>query len=116
MLSRVLSASQRQTKALLSQLCEAQLLRPLDLAFGEFIASLDANTADMDDAAHLDITMLAAYLSNRLGEQHSCLDLNTLQQPFAPIFYSAISRNCAVPWCNLPQFGCVKRATVLFKM
>jgi len=86
MLSRVLSASQRQTKALLSQLCEAQLLRPLDLAFGEFIASLDANTADMDDAAHLDITMLAAYLSNRLGEQHSCLDLNTLQQPFAPIF------------------------------
>jgi exodeoxyribonuclease V alpha subunit len=60
-------------------------IRPLDLAFGEFIASQETHNA-------CNIGVLGAYLSLRLGEQHSCLPIAQLGQPFLPHFrFPAVS-------------------------
>ncbi|WP_340678985.1 exodeoxyribonuclease V subunit alpha [Paraglaciecola sp.] len=65
----------------LAQLQTQGIIRPLDRAFAEFIAA-----GLNEDKAQHNIVMLAAYLSASLGEQHSCIDLNQLQQPFAPLY------------------------------
>jgi len=54
-------------------------IRPIDLAFGEFIASQETQNACC-------IGVLGAYLSLRLGEQDSCLLIDQLGQPFLPHF------------------------------
>lgn len=54
-------------------------IRPIDLAFGEFIASQESHNAG-------NIGVLGAYLSLRLGEQDSCLPIAELGQPFLPHF------------------------------
>ena len=54
-------------------------IRPIDLAFGEFIASQETQNACC-------IGVLGAYLSLRLGEQDSCLPIAQLGQPFLPHF------------------------------
>jgi exodeoxyribonuclease V alpha subunit len=68
---------------ILEQLQTQGMIRPLDKAFALFIADgLD----DQQSTATLNISLLAAYLSASLGEQHSCIELTELNQPFAPWF------------------------------
>ena len=69
--------------SILEQLQIQGLIRPLDKAFALFIADgLD----EQQNTATLNISLLAAYLSASLGEQHSCIELAELNQPFAPWF------------------------------
>ena len=56
--------------AVLCQLQQAGRIRPLDLAFGQFIADQEAGGPAEQQT---DIALLAAHLSNKLGEQDSCL-------------------------------------------
>lgn len=63
----------------LKQLLSEGLIRPLDYAFGEFIC-------DLDNQQSPSIVMLSALLSRELGEQHICLQIDKLGQPFAPYY------------------------------
>jgi exodeoxyribonuclease V alpha subunit len=65
---------------LLCQLRQAGKIRPLDEAFGQFIADQEAGR---QLEQQMNIALLAAYLSNRLGEQDSCIQLEFLAQPFS---------------------------------
>ncbi|MFT4941020.1 MAG: exodeoxyribonuclease V alpha subunit [Paraglaciecola sp.] len=67
-------------KAVLSQLQQAGRIRPLDEAFGQFIAAQESGWSAEQQT---NLGLLAAHLSNRLGEQDSCLQLSLLAQPFA---------------------------------
>lgn len=51
-------------------------IRPIDFAFAEFIEQHEQIKDPL-------VTVLAAYLSSRLGEQNSCIDLQQLGQPYA---------------------------------
>jgi exodeoxyribonuclease V alpha subunit len=81
-----LGQSKRELLALLNALQAQGLIRPLDKAFALFIADgLD----EQEIAQYLNISMLSAYLSVSLGEQHSCIELTQFKTVFAPIFYFA---------------------------
>lgn len=54
-------------------------IRPIDFAFAEFIEQHE----QVKDPI---IIVLAAYLSSRLGEQNSCIDLKLVGQPYASDF------------------------------
>ncbi|KXI30713.1 exodeoxyribonuclease V subunit alpha [Paraglaciecola hydrolytica] len=69
--------------SILEQLQTQGLIRPLDKAFALFIAD---GLGEQQNTAILNISLLAAYLSASLGEQHSCIELTELNQPFAPWF------------------------------
>ena len=64
----------------LSRLQEAGRIRPLDLAFGQYIADQEAGGGG---DLQMNLALLAAHLSNKLGDQNSCLQLDVLAQPFA---------------------------------
>lgn len=64
----------------LQQLLDAGIIRPLDLAFAEFIVQHETRGETV-------LCMLAALLSNRLADQSICLHLDKLGQPFAPIYH-----------------------------
>lgn len=66
------------------QLYESKKIRAIDYSFAEFIygqeSSLPAEQA-------LCIAMLAAYVSVRTGEQHTCVNLDELGQPWPKIYH-----------------------------
>ena len=64
-----------------AHLISAGLIRPLDGAFGQFIAELNPGGSA---ESQLHIGLLAAHLSQRLGEQDSCVELDKIGQPFLP--------------------------------
>ena len=64
---------------MLGQLQNTARIRPLDLAFGQFIAALE-------NQQQVCLALLAAYLSKQLGEQDSCIDISRIPQPFADVF------------------------------
>lgn len=66
-------------EVMLQQLLSAGRIRPLDLAFGQFIAAQESQNQTC-------LALLAAYLSKQLGEQDSCVDINYLGQPYFDIF------------------------------
>jgi exodeoxyribonuclease V alpha subunit len=68
-------------KATFEQLLNTSKVRSIDFAFGDFIY---AESSALEPAARECLCFLATYLSSQLGEQHSCVDLNILAQPFAP--------------------------------
>lgn len=63
----------------LESLLQGSYIRPIDYAFAQFIESHESTNSEV-------VVMLAAFLSTRLGEQNSCLDLTYLGQPFAEYY------------------------------
>jgi exodeoxyribonuclease V alpha subunit len=64
---------------MLKHLQSTARIRPLDLAFGEFIAAQENQQQEC-------VALLAAYVSRQLGEQDSCIDISDLAQPFVDVF------------------------------
>lgn len=73
----------------LEQLLKMSKIRAIDMAFADFIYSeesaLDASV-NLPTPARECLTMLAAFASAQSGEQHSCIDLEKLGQPFSGIY------------------------------
>ena len=73
----------------LEQLLKMSKIRAIDMAFADFIYSeesaLDASD-NLSTPARECLTMLAAFASAQSGEQHSCIDLEKLGQPFSGIY------------------------------
>lgn len=63
----------------LNALLQAEMIRPIDLALGEFIAGQTTQNNEL-------LGVLAALLSMRLGAQDSCLAIEEIGQPFAELF------------------------------
>ena len=83
MVETITVSEQQNLNQLLAELQTLGLIRPLDSAFAQFIAE---GLVGNDNAEKLNVALLAAYVSASLGEQHSCIDLQHLYQPFAPLF------------------------------
>jgi exodeoxyribonuclease V alpha subunit len=76
-------------KNALEQLLKMSKIRAIDMAFADFIYSEEStqDTSDtLDTTARECVTMLAAYVSAQSGEQHSCIDLERLGQPFLGLY------------------------------
>ena len=69
-------------KQMLARIYEEGFIRSLDLAFAEFIAEQEAAHVE---SVSLNVALLAAHLSQRLGEQDSCIKLCELKQVFQGI-------------------------------
>ncbi|MGS2721572.1 exodeoxyribonuclease V subunit alpha [Paraglaciecola aestuariivivens] len=74
---------QTQIKDRLTQLLKLGKIRAIDLAFADFIYSEELA---LDSSASECLAMLAAYVSAQTGEQHSCVQLSDLGQPFAGVY------------------------------
>jgi exodeoxyribonuclease V alpha subunit len=70
-------------QGVLEQLTQSGKIRAIDQAFADFIYSQEQ---DLDLQGRACISMLAAYLSARAGQQHSCVSLNLSEQPFLPAY------------------------------
>lgn len=68
----------------LQQLLTLAKIRAIDAAFADFVYSEESM---LDNQSRECLTMLAAYTSAQSGEQHSCIDLENLGQPFAGIYH-----------------------------
>jgi len=69
-------------KTALEQLLKMAKVRAIDMAFADFVYS-EESVLDLSDTSSREcLTMLAAYASAQSGEQHSCIDLAKLGQPF----------------------------------
>jgi exodeoxyribonuclease V alpha subunit len=74
------------TTSILQNLLKIGRIRPLDLAFAEFVMLHEHGRHAVDvNGIHV-VGLLAAYLSSRLGEQDSCLNLDNTYQPFSPFY------------------------------
>ena len=79
-------------KDALEQLLKISKIRAIDMAFADFIYSEESvqdtseESITSDIAARECVTMLAAYVSAQSGEQHSCIDLKHLGQPFLGLY------------------------------
>ena len=74
------------TTSILQNLLKIGRIRPLDLAFAEFVMLHEHGKHAVDvNGIHV-VGLLAAYLSSRLGEQDSCLNLDNTYQPFLPFY------------------------------
>ena len=81
-------------KQVLKELLEQQRLRAIDKVFAEFIDGLSVHSPV--------VTMLAAYLSLRLGEQDTCIDIDNLLPIFEPEYCFADGETIrqALSQCN----------------
>ena len=70
----------------LEQLLNMAKIRAVDLAFADFVYSEESALDTRDTSARECLTMLAAFVSAQSGEQHSCIDLEYLGQPFIGIY------------------------------
>ena len=73
----------------LEQLLKMSKIRAIDMAFADFIYSEEPRQDALDTSTSLArecLTMLAAYVSAQSGEQHSCIDLQRLGQPFIGVY------------------------------
>ena len=66
----------------LEQLLNMTKIRAVDLAFADFVYSEESALDTWDTSARECLTMLAAFVGAQSGEQHSCIDLEKLGQPF----------------------------------
>ncbi|WP_299074697.1 exodeoxyribonuclease V subunit alpha, partial [uncultured Paraglaciecola sp.] len=69
--------------AALNQLLNMAKIRAVDVAFADFIYGEESQ---LDIPARECLTLLAAYLSAQSGEQHSCVAIDELGQPFAGVY------------------------------
>ena len=76
----------RALKDGLEQLLKMSKIRAIDIAFADFIYSEESALDISDNSARECLTMLAAYVSMQSGEQHSCIDLEKLGQPFLGVY------------------------------
>ena len=67
----------------LEQLLKMSKIRAIDMAFADFVYSEESA---LSDSIRECLTMLAAFVSAQSGEQHSCIDLKQLGQPFLGIY------------------------------
>ena len=74
------------TASILQSLLSVGRIRPLDVAFAEFIMLHERDKSAVNTAGIHVLGLLAAYLSSRLGEQDSCLNLDDFYQPFLPFY------------------------------
>ena len=70
----------------LEQLLKMSKIRAIDMAFADFIYSEESAQDASDTSARECLTMLSAYVSAQSGEQHSCIDLEKLGQPFLGVY------------------------------
>jgi exodeoxyribonuclease V alpha subunit len=70
----------------LEQLLKMSKIRAIDMAFADFVYSEESTLDTSDISARECVTMLAAYVSAQSGEQHSCIDLEKLGQPFIGVY------------------------------
>ncbi len=70
----------------LEQLLKMSKIRAIDMAFADFVYSEESVQDASDTSARECLTMLAAYVSAQSGEQHSCIDLEKLGQPFLSVY------------------------------
>ena len=70
----------------LEKLLNITKIRAIDMAFADFIYSEESALDTSDISARECLTMLAAYVSAQSGEQHSCIDLQRLGQPFLGVY------------------------------
>lgn len=94
--------SSRPTCQLLEELLQRAVIRPIDKAFGVFLAELsEKNEIDW-------VAVIGAIASQQLGQQHTCIDLQELQFNWSPYILlppyeslleiiSADERICVVP-------------------
>ncbi len=75
------------TASILQSLLSVGRIRPLDVAFAEFIMLHERDKSAVNTAGIHVLGLLAAYLSSRLGEQDSCLNLDGFYQPFLPFYH-----------------------------
>lgn len=71
-------------KVALEQLLKIGKIRSIDLAFADFVYGEESA---LDNQSRECLAMLAAYLSAQSGEQHSCIDIENLRQPFLGIYH-----------------------------
>ena len=70
----------------LEQLLKMSKIRAIDIAFADFIYSEESPQDASDTSARECLTMLSAFVSAQSGEQHSCIDLEKLGQPFLGVY------------------------------
>jgi exodeoxyribonuclease V alpha subunit len=70
----------------LVQLLKMAKIRAIDMAFADFVYS-EESAFDSSAPAIECLTMLAAYVSAQSGDQHSCIDLASLGQPFLGVYH-----------------------------
>ena len=70
----------------LEQLLKMSKIRAIDMAFSDFIYSEESAQDASDTSARECLTMLSAFVSAQSGEQHSCIDLEKLGQPFLGVY------------------------------
>ncbi len=97
---------------MLGQLVGQGKIRAVDMAFAEFIfqqeSQLPAQDKQLATDAQVCLAMLAAYVSAQTGEQHSCLELNYIGQPFAGV-YTFVSQSKLQEWLSLARsVSCLK--------
>lgn len=68
-----------EVNVLLEKLCLQGVIRPIDQAFAEFIYQQESSATQ---EVRTCLSMLAAYVSQQTGEQHTCIELSQLGQPF----------------------------------
>ena len=71
----------------LEQLLKMSKIRAIDMAFADFIYSEESASDITSSLASECLTMLAAHVSAQSGEQHSCIDLENLGQPFVGVYH-----------------------------
>ena len=71
-------------KDTLEQLLKMSKIRAIDMAFADFVYSQEST---LDPPVRECLSMLAAYVSAQSGDQHSCIDLQSLGQPFVGIYH-----------------------------
>ena len=70
----------------LEQLLKMSKIRAIDMAFADFIYSEESAQDASDTLARECLTMLSSFVSAQSGEQHSCIDLEKLGQPFLGVY------------------------------
>ncbi|GAC19967.1 exodeoxyribonuclease V subunit alpha [Paraglaciecola arctica] len=71
-------------KDALEQLLKMSKIRAIDMAFADFVYSEESA---LDNSDRECLTMLAAYVSAQTGEQHSCINVESLGQPFSGVYH-----------------------------
>jgi exodeoxyribonuclease V alpha subunit len=70
----------------LEQLLKMSKIRAIDMAFADFIYSEESAQDASGTSVRECLTMLSAFVSAQSGEQHSCIDLEKLGQPFLGVY------------------------------
>lgn len=80
---RVERQQDRAHWALLNNLLQKQRIREIDRSFARFVGEQIEGLSDTETTL---LVMTAALLSEQLGQQHVCLEIAAIRQPFAPDF------------------------------